>query len=151
VGERLGLAPDEIRHLEYAALMHDIGKIGIRTEILTKPGRLTDDERAEMERHTIIGAEMLRRIPFFSAVHPLVRASHERWDGGGYPDRLAGDDIPVGARVIAACDAFHAMTSDRPYRGALPREIAIDELRRCAGGQFDPRVVEALLDELERG
>ena len=98
-----------------------------------------------METHTVVGAEMLERIPFFAAVHPLVRASHERWDGSGYPDRLAGEAIPLEARIIAACDAYHAMTSDRPYRAALSQEVAIAELRDCAGRQFDPAVVEALV------
>jgi putative nucleotidyltransferase with HDIG domain len=148
VGERLGLTAQALRDLQYGALLHDIGKIAVRTEILNKPGPLDAAERAEMEKHTVVGAEMLQRIPFFASVQALVRCSHERWDGRGYPDRLAGEAIPLGARIVAACDAFHAMTSDRPYRSALPREDAIAELRRCAGSQFDPAVVDALVAAL---
>jgi putative nucleotidyltransferase with HDIG domain len=148
VGDELGLDPDSLRHLRYAALLHDIGKIGIRSEILTKPGRLTESEFDEMKQHTVLGAGMLRQIPFFSEVHPLVRSAHERWDGRGYPDGLAGEAIPLGARVVCACDAFHAMTSDRPYRAAMALDAARAELQRCAGTQFDPRVVEALLATL---
>ena len=148
VGEALGLSATALRDLQYGALLHDIGKIAVRTEILNKPGPLDEAERAEMEQHTIVGAEMLQRIPFFDGVHQLVRSSHERWDGGGYPDRLAGEAIPLAARVIAACDAYHAMTSDRPYRAALPHDDAVAELRRCAGSQFDPAVVDALVAAL---
>ena len=148
VGERLGLPGPQLRDLQYGALLHDIGKIAVRTEVLIKPGPLDEDERAEMEQHTVVGAEMLQRIPFFASVQGLVRSSHERWDGKGYPDRLAGEDIPLGARIVAACDAFHAMTSDRPYRKALPRDVALEELRRCSGTQFDPAVVDALVAAL---
>ena len=148
VGVALGLPEPELRDLQYGALLHDIGKIAVRTEILNKPGPLDEAERAEMEQHTVVGAEMLQRIPYLASVQGLVRSSHERWDGKGYPDRLTGEDIPFGARIVAACDAFHAMTSDRPYRKALPRAEAIAELRRCSGSQFDPAVVEALVAAL---
>jgi HD-GYP domain-containing protein (c-di-GMP phosphodiesterase class II) len=137
-----------MRSLHYAALLHDIGKIGIRSEILTKPDRLTGPEFEEIKQHTVLGARMLERIPFFRDVHPLVRSAHERWDGAGYPDGLAGEQIPLGARIVCACDALHAMTSDRPYRAAMSLSEACDELRRCAGGQFDPRVVAALVAAL---
>jgi putative nucleotidyltransferase with HDIG domain len=150
VGASLGLDDEQLRAVRYAALLHDIGKIAVRTDVLTKPGPLTTAERAEMERHAAVGGQMLERIPFYASIHPLVRSSHERWDGCGYPDGLAGDDIPLGARIIGACDAFHAMTSDRPYRAALRAPEAIEELRRCAGLQFDPRVVEALVRDLNR-
>ena len=119
VGQSLGLSAEEQRTLSYGALFHDIGKIAIRSEILHKPGPLTDAEYEEMKEHTVVGAEMLERIPYFAEVHPLVRSSHERWDGAGYPDGTSGTEIPLGARIIAACDAFHAMTSDRPYRKAM--------------------------------
>jgi putative nucleotidyltransferase with HDIG domain len=147
VGERLGLAGEELRTVRYAALLHDIGKIGISSEILNKPSALTDDEFEKIKQHTVIGARMLERIPFFEHVHPLVRSAHERWDGRGYPDGLATREIPLGARIICACDAFHAMTSDRPYRSAMPVVDAIAELRRHSGGQFDPAVVDALTAE----
>jgi putative nucleotidyltransferase with HDIG domain len=145
VGTQLGLDAPSLRSLRYAALLHDIGKIGIRSEILTKPDRLTDSEFEEIKQHTVLGARMLERIPFFRDVHPLVRSAHERWDGRGYPDGLAGDAIPLGARIVCACDAYHAMTSDRPYRSAMSAARAREELNRCAGTQFDPRVVKALL------
>jgi HD-GYP domain-containing protein (c-di-GMP phosphodiesterase class II) len=145
VAERLGLSPDEVRTVRYAALLHDIGKIGIRTEILNKPGKLTEAEFAEMKQHTLIGQRILEPIPFFSEIHRLVRWAHEHWDGAGYPDGIAGEEIPLGARIICACDAFHAMTSDRPYRAAMPLSEALAELGRHAGTQFDPKVVEALV------
>ncbi len=147
VAARLGLSAEDVRTVRYAALLHDIGKIGIRTEILNKPGKLTEDEFAEMKQHTLIGQRILEPIPFFSGIHRLVRWAHERWDGGGYPDGIAGEEIPLGARIICACDAFHAMTSDRPYRGAMPLSDALAELGRHAGTQFDPKVVEALVYE----
>jgi putative nucleotidyltransferase with HDIG domain len=149
VGNRLGLGGGDLRALRYAALLHDIGKVGVRTEVLTKPGRLTVGEYEEIKAHTVIGAGILARIPFFAEVHPLVRSAHERWDGGGYPDGLAGDRIPLGARIISACDAFHAMTSDRPYRAALGRAAAVEQLRNHAGTQFDPVVAAALLAEVD--
>ncbi len=149
VGARLGMDAEARRTLGYGALLHDIGKIALHPDILGKPGPLDPGEMAEIRRHTVVGARLLRHIPFFAGVHPLVRSAHERWDGQGYPDGLVAEDIPLGARVICACDAFQAMTSDRPYRAAMPRERAVDELRRNAGSQFDPAVVAALLAELE--
>jgi putative nucleotidyltransferase with HDIG domain len=134
--------------VRYTALTHDLGKIGIPSEILNKPGPLDDREWELMRQHTIIGAELLRKIPFFEHVHPLVRSHHERWDGTGYPDRLAGSQIPIGARIVAACDAFNAMVTDRPYRAAMSRADAVAELRSNCGSQFDAAVVEALLRTL---
>lgn len=148
VAERLGLSRDDQENVRYAALLHDIGKVTLPDGILAKPGRLDDREWALMRQHTVVGADMLKRVAFFDDVHPLVRSSHERWDGTGYPDRLAAEDIPIGARVIAACDALHAMTSERPYRAAGSQEEGLAELRRCAGSQFDPAVVAALHTEL---
>jgi diguanylate cyclase (GGDEF)-like protein/putative nucleotidyltransferase with HDIG domain len=145
VGRALGMNPEARRTLRYAALLHDVGKIAVPTEILRKPGPLTDEEFDEVKRHTIIGAQMLERIPFFSGVHPLVRSAHERWDGRGYPDGRSGENIPLGARVICACDAYHAMTSDRPYRTAMSPEGALTELRAHSGTQFDPNVIDALV------
>jgi putative nucleotidyltransferase with HDIG domain len=148
VGERLGIEGVALDRLRYGALLHDVGKIGIPPEILRKPGPLTAEERARMDEHTAIGARMLERIPFLTPVAPLVRSAHERHDGGGYPDGLAGEEIPRGAMVIATCDAFHAMTSDRSYRKAMSVEAAEAELRDNSGTQFEASVVEALLAEL---
>ena len=148
VGRRLGLDEHELRDLRLGAVFHDIGKIAVPESILDKPGPLTPEERAVMERHTVVGEQILAPVEFLAGVCKLVRHEHERWDGGGYPDGLAGEDIPLGARIILACDALHAMTSDRPYRRALPVAVAHAELRRHAGTQFDPQVVDALLAEV---
>lgn len=148
VGVRMGIEGVELDRLRYGALLHDVGKIGIPAEILRKPGPLTPEERLRMDEHTAIGARMLERIPFLAPVAPLVRSAHERHDGGGYPDGLRGEEIPRGAMVIAACDAFHAMTSDRSYRKAMSVADAEAELRAHAGTQFEPGVVAALLAEL---
>jgi diguanylate cyclase (GGDEF)-like protein len=148
VGRRLGLDAQQLRDLRYGAVFHDIGKIAVPEAILNKRGPLTPEERREVERHTIVGEQILAPVEFLAGVRKLVRHEHERWDGAGYPDGLAGEQIPLGARIILACDAFHAMTSDRPYRSAMTTEQAIAELRRGAGSQFDPRVVTALLELL---
>jgi diguanylate cyclase (GGDEF)-like protein/putative nucleotidyltransferase with HDIG domain len=150
VGRRLGLSDEELRTLRYGALLHDIGKIGVRSEVLNKPSPLTPEEFEEIKQHTVIGARMLERIPFFAPVRPIVRSAHERWDGRGYPDGLIGADIPLAARIVCACDAFHAITSERPYSPARSTEEAVEELRRNAGTQFDARVVEALIADIER-
>ena len=149
VGARLGLDDAALRDLRFAAVFHAIGKISVPEAILTKPGPLTDEERAVMERHTIVGEQILAPVEFLAGVRALVRHEHERWDGAGYPDGLAGEAIPLGARILLACDALHAMTSDRPYRAALSHGEAVAELRRHAGTQFDPRVVETLLAVLD--
>jgi putative nucleotidyltransferase with HDIG domain len=148
VGRRMGISGAELDRLRYGALLHDVGKIGIPGEILRKPGPLTAAERERMDEHTAIGARMLERIPFLAPVAPLVRSAHERFDGGGYPDGLAAEEIPRGAMIIATCDAFHAMTSNRTYRRAIDHEQAVRELEANAGTQFDPLVVAALLAEL---
>ena len=148
VGRRLGLGDDALRDLRFAAVFHDIGKIAVPEAILHKPGPLNPEERAIMERHTIVGEQILAPVEFLSEVRVLVRHEHERWDGAGYPDGLAGEAIPLGSRIILVCDALHAMTTDRPYRAAMSLERAVEELRAHAGSQFDPRVVDALLDVL---
>jgi diguanylate cyclase (GGDEF)-like protein/putative nucleotidyltransferase with HDIG domain len=148
VARRLGLSGARLQALHHAALLHDIGKIAVPNEILSKPTRLTDEEVEQVKRHSIVGPRILERVPYLRPSLPLIRSVHERWDGCGYPDGLSGDEIPLGARIIAVADAFHAMTSDRPYRRALPRDEALAELRRCAGTQFDPDAVQALLHVL---
>jgi diguanylate cyclase (GGDEF)-like protein len=139
---RLGLDVEEIRAVRQGAELHDIGKLAVPDAILNKPGPLDDAEWAFMRRHTVIGERILAAAPALVDVARLVRSSHERFDGGGYPDALVGETIPLGSRVIAVCDAWDAMVCDRPYRRALSREDALAELERCAGSQFDPSVVE---------
>jgi diguanylate cyclase (GGDEF)-like protein len=151
VGLALGLGGQALRDLRYGAAFHDIGKIAVPEPILNKPGPLTDEERAQVERHVLVGEQILAPIEFLSGVRPLVRHGHEHWDGGGYPDHLAGDRIPLGSRIILACDALDAMTSNRPYRAAMPEAEARRELRRFAGTQFDPEIVATLLRVLEEG
>lgn len=150
IAAELGVDPVQQRAIRYAALTHDLGKLAVPNEILHKPGPLTEAEWEIMRRHTIVGSEMLARIPFFDDVHRLVRGHHERWDGGGYPDGLRGEAIPVGARILCVCDSFNAMTTSRPYRVAMSQEAAVEELRRCAGSQFDAEVVAALRRVLAR-
>jgi HD-GYP domain-containing protein (c-di-GMP phosphodiesterase class II) len=149
VGQAVGLTCDALTELEQAARLHDIGKLGVPDSILQKPGALDDDEWVAMREHPRIGAEIVSSIPALAHLAPLVRAEHERWDGTGYPDRLAGESIPLASRIILACDAYHAMTSDRPYRDAMPEGQARHELERNAGSQFDPQVVDALLRVLD--
>ncbi|HEV7942196.1 MAG TPA: HD domain-containing phosphohydrolase [Solirubrobacteraceae bacterium] len=149
VALRMGLAPREAADVRYAAMLHDIGKIAVPTEILTKPGPLTDEEWVLMRRHAEVGGELVGRVETFAHLAPAVRSSHERVDGGGYPDGIAGESIPLAARIIAACDTFDAIVTDRPYRpGREPGEAAI-ELQRVAGAQLDTGVVQALLVELQ--
>jgi len=143
VGARLGIEGEDLVQLRHAAALHDIGKVAIPDEIISKPGPLDADEWAFIRRHTIIGERILGAAPALTAAARLVRSSHEAWDGGGYPDRLAGEEIALGARIIAVCDAFHAMISVRPYALARTVEAALAELHRCAGAQFDPAVVAA--------
>ena len=126
-----------------AAELHDVGKVAIPDAIINKPGPLDDDEWAFMRRHTLIGERIVAAAPALGAVAQLVRASHERWDGDGYPDAIAGEDIPLGARIVAVCDAYDAIVSDRPYRRGRSAAEAMVELHRCAGTQFDPAVVDA--------
>jgi diguanylate cyclase (GGDEF)-like protein len=146
----LGMSDEQRTAVRQAATLHDIGKAAVPDAILEKPGPLDEHEWAFMRRHTIIGERIMQAAPALSAAAPLVRSSHESFDGTGYPDRLAGGDIPLGARVISVCDAYDAMVSDRPYRAALSHAEALAELRRCAGTQFDPAVVRAFVDTVER-
>jgi HD-GYP domain-containing protein (c-di-GMP phosphodiesterase class II) len=144
----MGLSENQARDVRYTAMLHDVGKVAIPSEILLKPGPLTREEWEVMRQHVVIGGELVSRVEAFAHLAPAVRASHERWDGEGYPDGLAGEGIPLAARIVAACDTYDAITSDRPYRPAASREAAIAELHRIAGRQLDDRVVIALLREL---
>ncbi len=149
VGSELGLDPAGLKRLELGAHFHDIGKIGIPSEILLKPGPLTEEERQTMQLHPELGERILAPIVRLADVRPIVRHCHERFDGGGYPDGRKAEGIPIESRIILVCDAFHAMTTDRPYRGRLPVEEALRRLREHSGTQFDPRVVEAFLHLFE--
>jgi HD-GYP domain-containing protein (c-di-GMP phosphodiesterase class II)/HAMP domain-containing protein len=145
VGAQMGLTDAELRMLQYAAVLHDIGKIGIPGNILNKPAALTREEFETMAQHTIIGERIISRIDYLVPIARIIRSAHERWDGAGYPDGYRGEEIPLASRILLVCDAFDAMTTDRPYRGALPIESALRELERHAGTQFDPRVVDVFL------
>jgi diguanylate cyclase (GGDEF)-like protein len=149
--EALALSAEDARDVERAAELHDIGKLAIPEAILTKPGPLSADEWDFMRRHSVIGERVLMVVPSMERVALLVRASHERWDGTGYPDELAGEQIPVGARILAVADAFCAMTEDRPYGLARTTEEALAELQACSGTQFDPATVEAFLTVFRTG
>jgi HD-GYP domain-containing protein (c-di-GMP phosphodiesterase class II) len=145
VGSKLGLAPDEIFELELVAILHDIGKLAVPASILDLARPLDARERVVVRAHTIRGAEILAEIAGLAYLAPFVRASHERWDGSGYPDRLLGEQIPLAARIVFTVDAFDAMTNDRPYRSALGRDEARRRIADGAGSAFDPRIVRALL------
>jgi diguanylate cyclase (GGDEF)-like protein len=149
VGRTLGLHGETLERVALAGQLHDIGKIAIPESILGKPEPLTDAEWAFIKRHTVIGERIVGAAPALAAVGKLIRSSHERWDGAGYPDRLSGDEIPIGARIVFACDSYDSMTSDRPYQAGITPAEARQELRRHAGSQFDPSVVDALLLVLE--
>ncbi|HEV2787129.1 MAG TPA: HD-GYP domain-containing protein, partial [Solirubrobacteraceae bacterium] len=148
VGRRLGLDRDKLAELAQIAALHDIGKLGVPTDIIRKPGPLTDEEWAIMREHSSIGERILKAVPDLAGVARAVRHGHERWDGGGYPDGLAGEEIPLTSRIVFVCDAYDAMVSDRPYRPAMSCDEAIRELRAGAGTQFDPQVVQCLLAAL---
>lgn len=135
--------------MQRGSLLHDVGKIGVSDSILRKPGKLTDEEWASMRQHPEIGYNMLRQVKFLQGAAELILTHHERWDGKGYPRGLSGEEIPLGARIFMVVDTFDSMTSDRPYRKALSTKEALDEILRCSGSQFDPRVVEAFLDIYE--
>ena len=151
LGKLMGLSLREMDGLRLSAVLHDVGKIGVEDRILGKPGRLDPDEREIMERHSLIGARIVEGIRSMKAMVPGIRNHHEKYDGTGYPDRLKGEAIPQMARIIAVCDTFDAMTSTRPYRKALPTDVALAELKRCSGTQFDPQVVVAFMTAFEAG
>jgi putative nucleotidyltransferase with HDIG domain len=148
-GRRIGMDETQLRDLELGAILHDIGKVAVPDDILNKPGRLTDEEFELMKTHTVIGERILKPIGFLVNVAPIVRHEHERWDGRGYPDGISGDRIPLASRIIFVCDAYHAITSDRPYRKGQPHAFARRILTENAGTQFDPAVVAVFLDVIE--
>ena len=150
LGDTLALTAEQHRNLEFAALLHDIGKIAIPKEIINKPGKLDPEEWQIIKTHTLEGQKMLDRVGgFMRNVGLIVRSHHERWDGNGYPDALVGEAIPLEARIIACCDSWNAMRTDRAYREALSYEAARDQLTANAGRQFDPLIVDALVRILE--
>ena len=146
VSDAMGLSSRERRNVEFGALLHDVGKIAVPKEIINKPGPLTEDEWLVIKAHTIEGQRMLDRVGgLLSEVGRIVRSSHEKWDGSGYPDGLKADEIPVESAIVSCCDAFNAMTTDRSYRAAMSLEEAVDELQSNAGTQFSPAVVDAVM------
>ncbi len=151
VGERLGLGAEERENLRISSFLHDLGKVGVPTDLLLRAGALEPGERRIVEEHPVIGARLLAPLDLPSGTALALRHHHEWWDGSGYPDGIAGERIPLAARVIGVADAFDAMTCDRPYRRALPREIVLSELRRYSGSQFDPEVARAFLTCFESG
>jgi putative two-component system response regulator len=151
VAEALGLGPDDVRTVRFAGILHDIGKIGVRESILSKPGKLDSKEQEELRRHAEYGAEIVAPMRFANEVAPIILSHHEHWDGRGYPRGLAGEAIPVGARIIAVVDAWDAMTTDRPYRPSLGETEALRRLRNGAGNQWDPKVVETFVALLQAG
>jgi len=146
LARQIGLREEDLHAVVRAAELHDVGKVFVPDTILDKPGKLSTDELELMRRHAIAGWLILHESAEPEAIARLVRSSHERWDGTGYPDGLRGEEIPLGARVVSVCDAFDAMTSSRPYRPPIPVEDALAELQACAGTQFDPRVVDVLAE-----
>ena len=145
----MGLKDTEVETVVQAGLMHDIGKIGIRYEKLNKPGKLTPEEVAMFRTHPAKGKRILEPIPFMRGIIPGCWCHHEHWDGSGYPQGLMADNIPMFGRIVSVADTYDAMTSDRAYRKALPHNVAVAELERCSGTQFDPMVVEVFLREIE--
>jgi putative two-component system response regulator len=145
IAERLGWNDAQLGQLRFGAILHDIGKIYIRESILRKPGPLTQEEWVEMKQHAALGADLLKSISYLAGAIPIIRHHHERWDGMGYPDGLAGEDIPVGARIVAVADCFDAMTTERVYKDSEPREKAIHEIQSSQGTRYDPAVVKAFL------
>lgn len=150
IGEKLGLSTMELDELNYSALLHDIGKIGVPEEIINKPGKLTKDETSIMRSHTLTGFNILKKISEIPQISTGARWHHEKYNGEGYPDRLKGADIPLIARIIAIADAYDAMSSYRPYREPLPQEIIISEFEKEKGEQFDPKITEIMIDIIKK-
>jgi putative nucleotidyltransferase with HDIG domain len=150
IAQELQVSDETMRTIRIAGLLHDVGKIGVPDEILRKPGRLTPEEEEVMRQHPLIGALIVGAVPGMERVLDGVRCHHERYDGKGYPDGLQGEEIPLLGRLMAIADTYSAMTTDRPYRKALPIEVALEEIRKNSGTQFDPLMVEAFLRAMSR-
>jgi HD-GYP domain-containing protein (c-di-GMP phosphodiesterase class II) len=146
IAEALGLTKDEVLRIKQAAILHDLGKVGISEQILQKPSKLTKKEFKEIQRHPQIGVDIIRPIHLLHDVVPLIMYHHERWDGKGYPEGLKGEEIPVGARIIALADTYQALTSNRPYRKAFSKKEAMKIIERLAGSQFEPKITETFLN-----
>jgi putative nucleotidyltransferase with HDIG domain len=151
LARHLGLSAQEIEQIKYAGLLHDIGKIGVSEAILNKPGRLTPEEFEEIKSHPEIGARIISDVPFLKSLVPIVKHHHEFFNGQGYPDGIAGDAIPLGARILSVADAFEAMTSNRPYRQAMPQDVAMEILSQQKGKQFQPDLIDLFLDIISKG
>ena len=151
IGKRMGLDDDSARNLRYAAGLHDVGKIGVSRTILNKLGKLTDEECEVMRMHSLIAVRILEKVEGLKDALPMIRHHHERYDGAGYPDGLAGEGIPIGSRIISVAEAYDILTSDVPWRNAMSKSDAIAEIERCSGTQFDPAVVRAFAGVLENG
>ena len=151
IANELSLTPEAKERIRWAALFHDIGKIGISEAILQKPGKLTEEEYEEIKKHPQLGADIMKPIKQFKHIIPGILHHQERWDGKGYPNKLKNTEISIDGRVIGVADTFDAMTSDRPYRKGLPKDFALDEIRKCSGTQFDPEVVAAFMTACEKG
>lgn len=151
VARRLGWEDDRIEALRLGAALHDVGKVNVRPEVLGKPGLLDEAELAEIRAHPVEGTWLIAGVPSLSPALPYVLFHHERWDGLGYPTRRAGTAIPLEGRILAVADAFDAMTSGRPYRPALPPDVAAAEIERCTGTQFDPEIVDGFFAALDSG
>ena len=151
IARQMGLHEDEIEQVRSGALIHDVGKIGIPDSILKKPGKLNDEEWAIMKTHPDIGADLIKDLEMYAGVVDLVRHEHEHWDGNGYPKGLQGEEIPLGARIIAVADAYNALTTDRPYRNAYDHDSAVEIIKSESGTHFDPTIVDAFLTLMAKG
>lgn len=140
-----GVTEGELERIELGAFLHDLGKVGVRDDVLKKPGKLTEDEYSHMQAHPEIGMRMLETSPYFEDLLPIVRHHHEKWDGTGYPGNLSGEAIPLGSRIIAICDTYDTIVSERPYKKPLPMGDALGTLRNLAGRMFDPVLVELFI------
>jgi putative two-component system response regulator len=143
IGRQMGMSTSQLTFLQFGSILHDIGKIYIGSKVLSKPGPLDADEWEEMKRHPIVGADLVKNIPFLAPTIPVIRFHHERWDGTGYPDALSGDSIPLGARIVAVADSLDAMTTVRVYKGAIAPDAAFRELQEGSGSRYDPDVIRA--------